>query len=160
MLVIIHEIWTKKSPSTGNSHISDTSMYQKISATKQTQQESKNIVLSVRLFLDFCFKPVGHCDALSRHVKEAPILYHYLIAFIDSLFCLKTKRISPQIEISEFFVNFLILWHTTDQDRPEGKSTPHKEVSFLIRKWSILSKQLFQVKLSMIDIFANGIWYP
>lgn len=60
----------------------------KVSTTKRTQQESKTVVPSVKLFSDFYFKPVGHSGALSRHIKGTPVLNYYLVSFTNSLVCL------------------------------------------------------------------------
>ena len=77
--------------------------------------------------------------------------------------------ILPIVEISDFFATFFILWHY-HLWRKSGKFPFIKELNFLIIKWSILSKQLFQVKLNMttinrftfcdILIFLRGVKYP
>lgn len=70
----------------------------------------------------------------------------------------KLKGSLPKLKFQNFLSTFYSL--TYHWPRKDWQSTLPKELSFLIIKWFILSKQLFQMKLSMIDTFANGIWYP
>lgn len=146
--MIVSEIWTKKSPCTRNAIIPAISTYQKSLHKMDPERVKNHYSKESNCFQTFISNQLDILVPCPAILKGPLFCIATLFLYWFIILSVKLKGSLQKFEVSEFFVNFFKLWHYY-WPRKTGNWNFIKKWSFLIRKWSVLSNQLFQMKLDM-----------